>query len=189
LIFLPSIIPGIAIFSVWAGFVDPATGWLNRLVMEPLNLPPYAGVNSEAGRNFLIVLLSLWNIGPAFLILSGAMLGVPNELYEAARVDGAGPIYRLLKITLPVVSPAVFFSLLISLITVFGGSILLDRSITFSSGGQSPMDMYIGYIMFGNHRLAVAAGLAWIMFVIVFGIAIFLFRTAQKWVYYPIEAD
>lgn len=186
LIFLPSIIPGIAVFSIWAGFIDPASGWLNRLIMEPLNLPPYPGVNSESGRNALLILLSLWNIGPAFLIMSGAMLGVPKELYEAARVDGAGPLYRLLNITLPVISPAIFFSLLISLITVFGGTVLLDRNITFSSGGQSPIDDYITYMMFSRQALGYAAALAWTMFVIVIGITVYLFRSAERWVYYPV---
>ncbi|MGB1250254.1 MAG: carbohydrate ABC transporter permease [Candidatus Promineifilaceae bacterium] len=187
LIFLPSIIPGIAVFSVWFGFIDPASGWLNRLVMEPLNLPPYGGVNSESGRNVLLILLSIWNIGPAFLILSGAMLGVPKELYEAARVDGAGPLYRFLNITIPVISPAIFFSLLISLITVFGGTVLLDRSITFTFGSQSPMDAYIADVMFGKQALGYAASLAWVMFAIVLVIAIYLFRTAERWVYYPLE--
>ena len=187
LIFLPSIIPGIAIFSVWFGFLDPASGWLNQLIMEPLNLPPYPGPNSEAGRNVLVILLSMWNIGPAFLILSGAMMGVPTELYEAARVDGAGPLYRLFNITLPVISPAIFFSLLISLITVFGGFVLLDRSITFSMGGQSPIDLYIGEVMFGDRQLGYAAALAWVLFMIVISGAAYLFRTADRWVYYPIE--
>jgi len=187
LIFLPSIIPGIAIFSIWFGFLDPVSGWLNQLFMEPLGLPPYPGPNSEAGRNMLLLLLSLWNIGPAFLILSGAMMGVPAELYEAARVDGAGPLYRLLNITLPVISPAIFFSLLISLITVFGGFVMLDRSITFSLGAQSPVDYYIGDVMFGDRQLGYAAALAWIMLVVVLSVAAYLFRTADRWVYYPIE--
>ncbi len=187
LIFLPSIIPGIAVFSVWFGFVDPTSGWLNQLIMEPLGLPPYPGPNSESGRNLLLILLSLWNIGPAFLILSGAMMGVPKELYEAARVDGAGPVYRLINITLPVISPAIFFSLLISLITVFGGSVLLDRSISFSSGFQSPVDWYIAEIMFGKQALGYAAGIAWIMFMLVMGIAIYLFKTADRWVFYPVD--
>ena len=187
LIFLPSIIPGIAMFSVWFGFVDPTSGWLNQLIMEPLGLPPYPGPNSESGRNLLLILLSLWNIGPAFLILSGAMMGVPKELYEAARVDGAGPVYRLINITLPVISPAIFFSLLISLITVFGGSVLLDRSISFSSGFQSPVDWYIAEIMFGKQALGYAAGIAWIMFMLVMGIAIYLFKTADRWVFYPVD--
>ena len=187
LIFLPSIIPGIAVFSVWFGFIDPASGWLNRLIMEPLGLPPYGGVNSEAGRNTLLILLSIWNIGPAFLIMSGAMLGVPKELYEAARVDGAGPLYRFLNITIPVISPAIFFSLLISLITVFGGSVLLDRSITFSFGASSPMDSYIADVMFTKQALGYAASLSWVLFALVISIAIYLFRTADRWVYYPIE--
>ena len=185
LIFLPSIIPGIAVFSVWAGFIDPASGWFNQLIIEPLNLPPSGGVNSESGRNLLLILLAMWNIGPSFLILSGAMMGVPKELYEAARVDGAGPLYRLLNITLPVISPAIFFSLLISLITVFGGTVLLDRSINFTSG-VSPMDSYIADVMFRRQALGYAAGLSWIMFAIVIGIAIYLFRTADRWVYYPV---
>jgi multiple sugar transport system permease protein len=189
LIFLPSIIPGIAIFSVWFGFLDPASGWLNQLIMEPLGLPPYPGPNSEAGWNMLQILLSLWNIGPAFLILSGAMMGVPKELYEAARVDGAGPLYRLLNITLPVISPAIFFSLLISLITVFGGFVMLDRSITFSLGGQSPVDLYIGDIMFGDRHLGYAAALAWVMFIIVITVVTYIFRSADRWVYYPIEVE
>ncbi|MEM8857038.1 MAG: sugar ABC transporter permease [Chloroflexota bacterium] len=187
LIFLPSIIPGIAVFSVWFGFVDPTTGWLNRLVMEPLGLPGYPGPNSESGRNLLLILLSLWNIGPAFLILSGAMMGVPKELYEAARVDGAGPIYRLINITIPVTSPAIFFSLLISLITVFGGTVLLDRSVSFTNGFQSPVDWYIGDVMFGGQALGYAAGIAWVVFVIVMAIAIYLFRTADRWVFYPVD--
>jgi multiple sugar transport system permease protein len=187
LIFLPSIIPGIAIFSIWFGFLDPASGWLNRLIMEPLNLPLYPGPNSEAGQNLLMVLLSLWNIGPSFLIISGAMMGVPTELYEAARVDGAGPLYRLLNITLPVISPAIFFSLIISFITVFGGYVLLDRSITFSLGAQSPIDWYIGEVMFGDRQIGYAATLAWVMLLVVISVAAYLFRTADRWVYYPIE--
>lgn len=187
LIFLPSIIPGIAVFSVWFGFVDPATGWLNQLIMEPLGLPAYAGPNSESGRNVLLILLSLWNIGPSFLILSGAMMGVPKELYEAARVDGAGPLYRLLNITLPVVSPAIFFSLIISLITVFGGTVLLDRSISFTDGFQSPVDFYIGQVMFGNQALGYAAGIAWVVFLIVMAVAVYLFRTANRWVFFPTD--
>ncbi|MEM7119046.1 MAG: sugar ABC transporter permease [Chloroflexota bacterium] len=189
LIFLPSIIPGIAVFSIWGGFLDPATGWLNRLILLPLNLPPSSGFNSESGRNTILILLSLWNIGPSFLILSGAMLGVPKELYEAARVDGAGPIYRLINITLPVISPAIFFSLLISLITVFGGFVLLDRNVTFSFGFQSPMDWYIGDVMFGQQALGYASSLAWVMFLIVIGVAIYLFKTADRWVYYPLDEN
>ena len=114
-------------------------------------------------------------------------MGVPKELYEAARVDGAGPVYRLLNITIPVISPAIFFSLLISLITVFGGTVLLDRSVSFTNGFQSPVDWYIGDLMFGKQELGYAAGIAWVMFIVVMVIAIYLFRTADRWVFYPTD--
>jgi multiple sugar transport system permease protein len=185
LVFLPSVIPGAAIAFVWFGFLDPTTGWLNRLLLEPLGLPPYPGPFSEAGYNLFRIITALWSIGPGFLIMLGAMRGVPPELYEAAQVAGAGPIMRLFKVTIPIISPAVFFSLVINLISVFGGATLLDRGTSFSGGGQSPFDFYIGEVMFTSHQLGYAASLAWVMFVIMLTTTIALFATARYWVYYP----
>ena len=185
LVFLPSVIPGAAITFVWFGFLDPTTGWLNRLLLEPLGLPPYPGPNSEAGYNLFRIITALWSIGPGFLIMLGAIRGVPPELYEAAQVAGAGPIIRLLKVTIPIISPAVFFSLVINLVGVFGGATLLDRGTSFSGGGQSPFDFYIGEVMFTNHQLGYAASLAWMMFLIMLATTIALFATARYWVYYP----
>jgi multiple sugar transport system permease protein len=185
LVFLPSVVPGAAIAFVWFGFLDPTTGWLNRLLLEPLGLPPSPGLYSEAGYNLFRVITALWSIGPGFLIMLGAMHGVPPELYEAAQVAGAGPIMRLLKVTIPIISPAVFFSLVINLVSVFGGATLLDRGTSFSGGGQSPFDFYIGEVMFSSYRLGYAASLAWMMFLIMLATTIALFATARYWVYYP----
>jgi ABC-type sugar transport system permease subunit len=185
LVFLPSVIPGAAIASVWFGFLDPTTGWLNRLLMEPLGLPPYPGPMSEAGGNLLGVITALWSIGPGFLIMLGALRGVPPELYEAAQVAGAGPLVRLIKVTVPIISPAVFFSLVINLVSVFGGATLLDRGTSFSGGGQSPFDFYIGQVMFRSHQLGYAASLAWVLFLIMLVTTVVLFATAHYWVYYP----
>ncbi|MEJ2149110.1 MAG: sugar ABC transporter permease [Chloroflexota bacterium] len=185
LVFLPSVVPGAAIAFVWFGFLDPTTGWLNRLLLEPLGLPPYPGPMSEAGYNLFRVITALWSIGPGFLIMLGAMRGVPPELYEAAQVAGAGPIMRLLTVTVPIISPAIFFSLVINLVSVFGGVTLLDRGTSFSGGGQSPFDFYIGQVMFTSHQLGYAASLAWMMFIIMLVTTITLFATARYWVYYP----
>jgi multiple sugar transport system permease protein len=185
LVFLPSVVPGAAIAFVWFGFLDPTTGWLNRLLLEPIGLPPYPGPSSEAGYNLFRIITVLWSIGPGFLIMLGAMRGVPPDLYEAAQVAGAGPIVRLFKVTIPIISPAVFFSLVINMVSVFGGATLLDRGTSFSRGGQSPFDFYIGEMMFRNHQFGYAASLAWVMFVIMLTTTIALFATARYWVYYP----
>ena len=96
LFFLPSIIPSVAFMFMWQGFVDPTSGWLNRMILNPLGLGSlniFYGYNSG---NSLFILSSLWTIGPGMLILMGAMQAIPQEIYEAAHVDGAGVIRRQL---------------------------------------------------------------------------------------------
>lgn len=187
LIFLPSVIPGSAILFVWFGFLDPMTGWLNRLILEPLGMPPYPGPFSEAGYNLYLLMTVIWSIGPGVLIMLGAMQGVSEELYEAARVDGAGPLLRFLRITVPVISPAIFFSLVISLVSLFGGAVLLDRGSAFNGGGQSGFDSYIYQVMFQQRELGYAASLSWLIFIVMLLTTIGLFASARRWVYYPEE--
>lgn len=185
LFFMPSIIPAGAIYLIWLGFVNPYTGWLNKLILEPLKLPPASMGFGEITPLFLTV-LALWSIGPGFLIMYGAMQSVPKELHEAARVDGAGPLMRLVSITLPIISPAIFFSLVIDLTSAFGGSVLLDRGFVFSQSAN--MDGYIYLVMFRQFDLGYASALAWIMFAVTMTITILLFRSARRWVYFPEES-
>lgn len=184
LFFLPSIIPSVAIAFMWFGFVDPNTGWLNRFILGPLGLNGFDNVFSDAAITLLFTISSLWGIGPGMLIMLGAMQGLSPEIQEAARVDGAGPLVRFFRITLPMISPAIFFSLVINLIAVFGGVILLDRGNAFSGAG-SPFDGYVAYMMFDEWDLGYAASLAWFFFMLVMVVVVLLFASARRWVYYP----
>lgn len=181
LFFMPSIIPAGAIFFIWIGFVDARSGWLNRLIMDPLGLPPVPVSYSMA-----MILFALWSIGPGFLIMYGAMQAIPKEIIEAARVDGAGPLLRFVSIVIPMISPAIFFALVINLTSAFGGTVLLDRGFLFSRS-LSPMESYITYMIFDEFNLGYAATLAWIMFAVTMSITIYLFRSASRWVYFPEE--
>lgn len=181
LFFLPSIIPSIAITFMWFGFTDPNTGWLSRFILEPLGLR--GELYTEGATSLLFAVSSLWSIGPGLLIMLGAMQSISSELHEAARVDGAGPFVRFFSITLPMISPAVFFALVIDLIAVFGGVVLLDRGNTFS-GGSSPYDGYLSFHMFTRLDLGYAATLAWVFFALVIVVTIVLFRTSKYWVFY-----
>ena len=183
LFFMPSIIPSIAIFFIIEGLTDPATGWINRLIMMPLKLPPFTGFDT-----LFPVFMALWSIGPGFLIMLGAMQGVSKEIYEAARVDGAGPITRLFSITLPMISPAIFFSLVINTISSFGGVALLDRGLPYSQS-LSPMEGYIGYVMFSGLKLGYASALSWVMFIAVMIITVAMFRSSRYWVHFPEEDE
>jgi multiple sugar transport system permease protein len=184
LFFLPSIIPGVAIFFMWFGFTDPATGWLNKLILTPLGLTGFNNLYSDSAIAFLFSISSLWSIGPGMLIMLGALQGLPPEIQEAARVDGAGPLVRFFSITLPLISPAIFFAIVINLISIFGGVILLDRGNVFS-GSFSPYDGYVSQVLFGNMELGYAASLAWFFFILVMLVTWALFSSARNWVYYP----
>lgn len=184
LFFLPSIIPGVAIAFMWLGFADPTTGWLNRFILQPLGLTGFNNVYSDAAIALLFTISSLWGIGPGMLIILGAMQGVPAEIMEAARVDGAGPLVRFFRITLPIISPAIFFSLIINLVAIFGGVLLLDRGNVFSNSA-SPFDGYISYILFEQWQLGYAAGLSWFFLILVMVAIVALFASSRRWVYYP----
>jgi multiple sugar transport system permease protein len=179
LFFMPSIIPAIAIFIIISGLIDVNNGWITRLFHLSQSTPLYS---------LFPIILSLWTIGPGFLIMLGAMQAVPKELYEAARVDGAGPINRFVSITVPMSSPAIFFSLVINMISAFGGVALLDRGLSYSQS-LSPMESYITYQMFSFSNLGYASALAWIMFILVMVVTIILFRSARYWVHFPEESS
>lgn len=184
LFFLPSIIPSVAVLFMWQGFIDPTTGWLNRLILAPLGLTGFDNVYTEGVRSLLMAINSLWSIGPGMLIILAALQSLPKEVEESARIDGAGPLLRFFSITLPLISPAVFFSLVINLVAAFGGVILLDRGNVFS-GSNSPYDALVSEVMFGDFELGYASSLAWLFFLVVMVVIMILFITSRRWVYYP----
>lgn len=174
LIFMTSIIPATSIFFIFLGSLQYA----EQVIFRPLNLPPIQGFG------LLLPFMTLWSIGPGFLIIYSAMQSVPNEIYEAARVDGAGPFARFVFITLPMISPAIFFTLVINLTGAFGGAVLLDRGYILNFS-LSPMEGYINYVMFQETDLGYASALAWITFALMIAMTVFLFRSANRWVYFP----
>jgi oligogalacturonide transport system permease protein len=178
LIFMTSIIPSTSIFFIFLG----SLAYADRLFFRPNDLPPIQGFG------LLLPFMALWSIGPGFLIIYSAMESVPNEIYEAARVDGAGPLGRFVYITLPMISPAIFFTLVINLTGAFGGAVLLDRGYILSFS-LSPMESYINTVMFNQARLGYASALAWVTFAVMMTITVLLFRSAKRWVYFPEEDD
>ncbi len=187
LFFLPSIIPSVAFTFMWQGFVDPTSGWLNRMILDPLGLATLNHFYGREAGNSLFILSSFWTIGPGMLIIMGAMQAIPSEIYEAAHVDGAGPIKRFFAISLPLITPAVFFTLILNLTAVFGGAIMLDRGFTFNSN-LSSFDEFVYFTVFRMFKLGAATSLAWIFFIFVMALVITLFVTSKYWVYYP-EAE
>jgi multiple sugar transport system permease protein len=112
------------------------------------------------------------------------MQGIPTDIFEAALVDGANRLRRFFFITLPMVTPAIFFTLILNLTAVFGGAVLLDRGYSFNSN-LSSVDNYLYFILFNAFRLGAAASLAWIFFIFLLVVVLVLFATSRRWVYFP----
>jgi multiple sugar transport system permease protein len=184
LFFLPSIIPATAAVYMWQGFVNPNTGWLNRLILGPIGLAGWNHLYARGEAQSLFIVSSLWAIGPGFLIIMGAMQGIPPEVLEAAKVDGANRLRRFVSITLPMVSPAVFFTLVINLTTVFGGAILLDRGHNLNTNTSS-YDGYVYYVLFRLFKLGYATSVAWVFFLFIMALVLILFFSSKYWVYFP----
>lgn len=184
LFFLPSIIPSTAFMYMWQGFVNPGTGWLNRILLNPFGLQSLNFfADRDAGQN-LFILTTLWTIGPGILIIMGAIQSVPGEILDAAHMDGAGRLRRFLSITIPLISPAVFFTLVLNLTAAFGGSLIMDRGF-FIDFSTSSYDSYIHSVLFRRFAVGEAASLAWVFFIFVILMVLALFGTSKKWVYFP----
>ncbi|NUM45938.1 MAG: sugar ABC transporter permease [Anaerolineales bacterium] len=107
-----------------------------------------------------------------------------SEILDAAHMDGAGRLRRFLSITIPLISPAVFFTLVLNLTAAFGGSLIMDRGF-FIDFSTSSYDSYIHSVLFRRFAVGEAASLAWVFFIFVILMVLALFGTSKKWVYFP----
>jgi ABC-type sugar transport system permease subunit len=194
LFYAPTMVPGIAAILIWVQVLSPNTGWLNR-ILESFGI---AATGSDGLRwldNPSLIYISytfigLWGIGNTVLINLASLQGVPTELYEAAEIDGASSWRRLLNITIPMVTPVMFYNLILSVVGLLQ-YFIVPWILTQGSGypdGSTRFYMVNFYKQaFTFQNMGYGASLAWLMFIIALGITIFLFATGRYWVYYAGE--
>jgi len=135
----------------------------------------------------MLILLAVWQFGAPMVIFLAGLKQVPAELYEAAEVDGAGSWRRFRSVTLPMLSPVIFFNLLLETINAFQifASAFIISNGTGGPGGQTNYyTVYLYERAFANQQLGYASAMAWVLLVVVAIIAFILFRTSRGWVYY-----
>jgi ABC-type sugar transport system permease subunit len=188
LFFLPSIIASFPAYLMWQGFTNPQSGWLYPLFINPLGLAKYVNFLGVGVIPLVKLLSTLWSIGPGFLIMMGAMQGIPTDVYEAALVEGASRLRRFFSITMPMISQAIFFTLILNLTTLFGGTIMMDTGYAFKTD-LSSVDAFLYDLLFYSFHLGSAASLAWIFFIVMLVVVLVLFATSKRWVYFPDRED
>ncbi len=185
LFYLPMQIPIVASTLVWIGVLHATTGWLN-ISLGAVGIDGPNWLQSTTWVGPALALMGLWGIGNMMLIFLAGLQGVPSELYDAAKVDGAGPVASFRHVTLPQISPVLFYNLIIALIAAFQ---YFTQAFVISNGRGDPdratlfFNLNLYRQAFGFFNMGYASALAWVLVVIVLGLTIVLFRTSRSWVY------
>lgn len=187
LFYMPYMVPAVSSIFIWQSVLNGETGWLNRILrIMGIADPP----NWLQDQNWILpalVLIGVWGVGNAMLTMLATMQGVPTELYEAADVDGANAWTKWRKITLPMISPVIFYNLVLSVIGVMQ-YFVVPYIVTRGTGqpGTSAyfFNMHLYKTAFSYADMGYGAAQAWLIFVIALVLTMTLFATARQWVYY-----
>lgn len=182
--FLPSIVPAVASAALWAWIFNTEFGLMNTLI-RGLGGPKIAWLQDPAWTIPAFVIMSIWGIGSSMILFLAGLQGIPDIYYEAADIDGAGWWAKLWKITLPMMSPVLFFNLMIGVINSF--QVFVAGYLITQGGPQNAslfMVLYIYRTAFQNLNMGYAAALSWLLFVILAGLSYVVFRYLGNRVYY-----
>ncbi len=212
--FLPSVVSGVAMATLWLGMFNADYGLVNGVLAPILNLPsslfgflaglpglqqPFASWSAAIhvsppdwfgldARHWAVpgfVLMGLWGIGGAMIIYLAGLKAIPESFHEAARVDGASSFRRFWHITLPMLSPLIFFNIVMAMIGSF--QIFTQVQVMTNGGPDKATNFYVLYLYhqaFAYYHMGYASALAWLLFVLLLLITLLLFRISRRWIYY-----
>lgn len=182
--YLPVIVPSVATSMLWLWLYNPDFGLFN-LVLKKLGFDGSQWIYGESSVLFSLILMSTWGIGGAVVIFLAGLQNTPGHLYEAVEVDGGGPLRKLLHVTIPMMTPTIFFNLIMSLIGAFQ---VFSQAYIMTNGGPNNGSLfYVFYLYrtaFTETRIGYASALAWVLFFVVIVLTFIVFKTSRKWVYY-----
>lgn len=184
--FLPSVIAGVAVALLWARIFDPKFGILNPILAN-FGIKGPGWFSDPDWAMSALVIMSLWGVGGNVIIYLAGLQGVPTDLYDAAKVDGATALQRFWYVTLPMTTPVIFYNLVLGLIGTFQ---YFTEVYVISGGTGGPAratlfyNLYLYQNAFRYFHMGYASTMAWVLFIIVLGLTLLIFRSSEIWVYY-----
>jgi multiple sugar transport system permease protein len=192
LLFLPSVLPGVATAVLFVTLLNPDLGVVNWILRGIGIANPPRWFLSPAWAVPSVVLVGLWGIGGGAIIYLAGLQNVNPQLYEAAAIDGAGPLRRFWDVTIPMLTPTLFFVVITSLIGAFQ---VFDTAFVLGGSRGGTSESLLFYLLnlwneaFRNGRLGYGSALGWVLIIVAAVAILILFRTADRWVYYETEPD
>lgn len=184
IIYLPSIVPAVASAMIWMWLLNPDLGLINS-ALSWLHLPTGNWLYSEGSVIPSVVITTLWGIGGTVIIFLAGLSGIPKQYYESIDVDGGGWYSKLRHITIPMVTPTIFFN---TIMTIIGSFQVFNEAYILTQGGPNNRSLfYVFYLWrtgFRDTEMGYASALAWVLFVIILIFTFFVFKTSKSWVHY-----
>ena len=182
--YIPSIIPLVATCAIWMFIYNPTFGLING-ALRALHLPVMKFLDNPATVVRSLAIIALWCSGNTVIIYLSGLQSVPGHLYEAARIDGAGHIKCFFNITVPMMTPIIFYNIVMAVINSLQ---TFTQAYIMTDGGPANASMFLSLLIYKNgfkyQRMGYAAAISWMLFVIVGILTLVLFATSRKWVYY-----
>jgi multiple sugar transport system permease protein len=189
--YAPSIVgASVAVAVVWREMFGKQ-GPINAL-FATLGLPTNAWLGDPATAIWTVILLAIWEFGSPMLIFLAGLRQIPTEFYEAASIDGAGRLRRFVAITIPLLTPLIFFNLVLQMI--FGFTVFA-APFNISGGSGAPLDSVLLYSLylyqkgFRDFQMGYAAAMAWALLFVVAAFTALIFRSSSHWVYYEADSE
>lgn len=184
LFYLPSVTPTVAYVVVWIWILNPDYGLLN-LLLRQVGIPGPNWLGDPDWSKPSLILLNLWGFGSVALVFLAALQGVPEALYEAAALDGAGRWGKFRHVTLAMISPAILFNLVIGIINSFQ---IFTAAFVATNGGPVNSTLFLVLYLynagFRNFQMGYASTIAWLLFLIVLALTGIQFVGSRRWVFY-----
>ena len=191
LFFLPYVVPFVAGVLIWGGMLNQDSGWINGF-LEAIGIAhPPAWLEDPSWISAGFVIMGVWGIGAGMIVYLAGLKGIPTDLYEAAKIDGAGAWASLRNITIPMMSPVIFYTIVLAVVEVLQYFLvpLVLKGGTGEPGNSTLFfNLYLYKNFFTYQNMSYGATLAWMLFAITLVITLVLFGTARRWVYYAGEA-
>ena len=190
LFFLPYVIPFVSGVLIWQGMLNLETGWVNSALRFLGVANPPNWLNDSAVIYPALVMIGIWGIGAGIIVNLAGLRGIPTELYDAARIDGAGWWASLRHVTLPMMSPVIFYTLILAVVDVlqyFLVPLVINNGTGEPGGTTAFFNLYLYKNFFTYQNMAYGATLAWLLFIVTLVVTLFLFKTSNRWVYYAAE--
>lgn len=185
--YLPSVLSGVAVALLWRWLFSPEFGLINTM-LSYVGIQGPSWLGDERWALPSLVLMSLWGVGAGTIIYLAGLQGIPTDLYEAAEVDGARGWDRLIHITIPMMTPVLFFQLVVGII---GALQVFTQAYIMTNGGPNNATLFVILHLYRNafqyFRMGYASALAWVLFIYILALTLLVYRTSTSWVYYEGE--